>query len=262
MPTDITKKRYMLGLLDDEFISFNFRRSSRSHSSFPRKVILLSAPQLKKTIIPGLKEKAEPILKKELKKYQNWKAAKNFSFEIDHYFYSFLWRFRMDQNFVLNEIHALNALKNKEAKKVKLAFKKYQASLRSNLVAGQVYLFPDADVIFQRPNRFKQVYARRVLVINVRSGQLVIIPFSSRVDRINEKTDILFDPDFKRARLDPHAMPAVENFPYKIFFRKVALFVCAAQPITEKDFLEAALIAKGAIRKDVLDFVREKMKNI
>ena len=32
--------------------------------------------------------------------------------------------------------------------------------------------------------------------------------------------------------------------------------------IKKKNFLEAALIAKGAIRKDVLDFVREKMKNI
>ena len=262
MPSNINQEQLLLGLLDEKFASFNIRRSPKSYSLSPRKVILLSAPHLKKTIIPGLKEKAEPILKKELKKYQNWKTAKNFSFEINHYLYSFLCRFRMDQNFVLNEIHALNALKNKEAKKVKVAFKKYQASLRSNLVAGQVYLFPDADVIFQKPNRFRQVYARRMLVINVSSGQLVIIPFSSRVDRINKKTDILFDPDFKGARLDPDAMPAVENFPYKIFFRKVALFICAAQPITEKDFLEAALITKGAIRKDVLNFVREKMKNI
>ncbi len=39
----------------------------------------------------------------------------------------------------------------------------------------------------------------------------MIIPFSSRVDRINKKTDILFDPDFKGARVDPDAIPAVDK---------------------------------------------------
>lgn len=262
MPSAFNPDQPLHGRLEEKYISFNFRRSSDNYRKAQREVVLLNPLQPGNIVIPGIKKKNESALVEELKKYQNWNTAIKHSFEISPYLFSFLWRFKTPKKFGLNKFGALAPIDKKVAKKIKTAFNKYQVSLRSKLSPGQVYLFPDADVIFQRPNRFKQVYARRVLVIDVRADQLVIIPFSSRVDRIDKKTDILFDSGFKGERLDPDAMPGVENFPYKIFSRKVALFVCAAQPITEKDFLEAALIAKGAIRKDVLDFVREKMKNI
>jgi hypothetical protein len=66
MLSNINQEQLLLGLLDKKFASFNIRRSPKSYSSLPQKVILLSVPYFKKTIIPGIKEKGEPLLKKDV----------------------------------------------------------------------------------------------------------------------------------------------------------------------------------------------------
>lgn len=96
--------------------------------------------------------------------------------------------------------------------------------------------------------------------MNVRNDQIVMIPFSTKLNMINKQTDILFNPGHEGPRLNPSGNPAVENFPYKIFSQQVALCVSAAQPITKEDFLEAALVSMGPLERKLLDFVREKMK--
>jgi len=259
LPT-LTSNDPLQGLLREKHISFNMRRASDSYSEFPRKVTLFNPTHLKNTIIPGVKEHRESLLLEELKKYQNWREVKRHSFPLPPHLFSLLWRFRKDREFVSNEVSSIEPLKKVEAKNARNAFKKYQASLRSNLLPGQVYLFPDAEVTFQRPGRYRHGYSRRVLIMNVRSDQIVMIPFTTRLDRINRKTDILFDSRYKGPRLSSIENPAVETFPYKIFSQKVVLCVCAAQPMTKHDFLGSALISIGPLERKLLDFVREKMK--
>lgn len=250
------------GLLGEEFISFNIRRSSDSYSPFSRKVMLLPASRSKKTIVPGIKEKSERGLLREIKGYQNWRELKRHSFEISPHLFSFLWRFSEGHKFVSREVEAKSPLGKKEAKKAVLAYKKYKASLQADLSPGRVYIIPDAAILFQDPNRYKRPYARRVLIMSVQRGQLVMIPFTTRLKRINENTDILFDPTHKGPRLDRWGIPAVENFPYKIFSRKAVLCVCAAQPMSEEDFLDSILVSIGSLNNDLLNFVLEKMKNL
>jgi hypothetical protein len=248
------------GLLREEYISFNIKRTCNNHSNFPRKVTIFNPAHVKNTIVPGLKERGESELLEELKKYQNWREVKRHSFSLPPHLFSLLWRFRKDQGFVLKKVHPIKPLKKNESKDARIAYKKYRESLQSNLRAGQVFLIPDAEVTFQRPGRYTHGYSRRVLVIHTKGDQIMIIPFSTRIDRINEKTDILFDSHYKGKRLNPSEIPAVENFPYKIFSQKTVLCVCAAQLIRREDFIESALLLIGPLEKSLLDFVQEKMK--
>jgi hypothetical protein len=259
LPT-LTSDDPLEGLLREEYISFNIRRTSDNYSKFPRKVTLFNPSQLKNNIVPGVKERSESALLNELKGYQNWRETKRHSFQLPPHLFSLLWRFRKNQGFISENVSSIKPLKKSEAKHVRTAYKKYQASLQSNLKTGQVYLFPDAEVTFQRPRRYKHGYSRRVLIMNVSNDQIAMIPFSTRLNMINTQTDILFDPDHKGPRLNPSEKPAVENFPYKIFSQKAVLCVCAAQPITRGNFLDAALISMGPLERKLLDFVREKMK--
>ena len=263
MPSDFKRDQPPLqGLLEDEPISFNIKRSVDNYSRFPRKVTLLHALQQKRTIIPSIKERSERNLVKELKIYQNWRQVRRHSFEIGPHLFSFLWRFRRGHQFVFNEVEAIKPLGKNEAKRAIVAYRNYQAALRHNFTPGHVYLFPDSEIVFQDPNRFKMPYARRILLLNVQNGQLVMAPFTSKLRWMNKETDILFDSAQKGQRLDPFGTPAVENFPYKIFSRKAVLRVEVAQAMRAEDFMGAALISLGALNNDLMDFVRQKMKNL
>jgi len=260
MTSHFKQAQPLQGLLEEQFISFNIGRTLASYSQFPRKVILLPASRLKKTIIPGIKEKTERNIVKELKSYQNWQHIRKNSFQISPYIFSFMWRFSKAHHFILNNVRAIELLGKNEARRAIVAFRKYQASLRHNLSAGHIYLIPDSEVLFENPNRHKQPYARRILIINSQKGQLLVIPFTSQHRRMNRETDVLFDRAHKGPRLDPAGVPPVESFPYKIFTRKAVLRVEMAQPLTEEDFVGSALTSLGVLKTDLLDFVREKMK--
>jgi len=250
------------GLLEDESISFNIRRSKVNFSRFPRRVAILPASKSGKMIIPGIEERREGQLVNELKNYQVWKDVKRYSFEVFPYLFSFLWRFKTDYFSFINEVKKVEPFTVGTVKRFKTAFKGYRASLRSNLSPGHIYLIPDADITFNRPGRFKQVYARRVLILEVRNGQIVMIPFSTRIERMNMRTDILFDPAYNGERLSSSSFPAVENFPYKIFSKKVVLCVYAAQPITEEVFLDSDLVSMGSVMRDLVVFAKDTMKNL
>ena len=118
---------------------------------------------------------------KELKALSNWKAAISHAVEIPPHLFSFLWRFRSDWYPGLNFARSLKAFPSKDAKKLKSAYKKYQVFLRSRLTTGQIYLVPDAMVTFNNPNRQKKEYSRTVLLIDVRTNQLIFVPFSKKV---------------------------------------------------------------------------------
>ena len=248
------------GLLKDQFISFNIGRSPGSYAQFPRKVILLPASRLRKTIIPGIKEKTERNIIKELKSYQNWQHIRKNSFQIPPYIFSFMWRFSKAHHFIFNNVRAIELLGKNEARRVIVAFRKYQTSLRHNLSPGHVYLIPDSEVLFENLDRHSQPYARRILIINSQKRQLLVIPFTSQLRRMNRETDVLFDHAHKGPRLDPSGVPPVESFPYKIFTRKAVLRVEVTQPFTEEDFVGSALTSLGVLKTDLLDFVQEKMK--
>ena len=262
MPPVFTSETPLKGLLDDKSISFNIKRSSDTQRKFPREVMLVNSSSLRRSVIPGLVEKKERVLSKELTQIQNWKSVITHSFEIPPYRYSFLWRFRTDPTMGLKAFRSLTPVDKKNAKKIKSALKRFQAYLRSNLKPGQIFLVPDSEVKFNRENRFKQGYARRVLMVHARNDQILMIPFSTKIERMNKNTDILFDSGYKGKTLDPQGFPPVENFPDKNFRRKAVLFICAAQPMDREEFLEGALVPIGLVRQALLDFVKKKLKNI
>jgi len=250
------------GLLDDKHISFNIRRSEDNYSRFSRKVLIYPSQAFSKAVFPGIKEKDEKALVAELKGYQNWEQVKNHALTIPPHLYSFLWRFGMNHQDSLIYIQKVGPVSDDISKSFIKALKKYQSSLAMNLAPGQIYLIPDTAVTFNKPGRFKQGYARRVLIIDVRTDQLLMIPFSTKIDRMIKQTDILFDSSNPNGSLSPEAIPAVENFPYTIFNHKVALRVSSVQPILRDRFIQIAIVPIGAVRRELLQVVRDKMKQL
>ncbi|OQY50306.1 MAG: hypothetical protein B6240_01940 [Desulfobacteraceae bacterium 4572_87] len=262
MQTGFDFKMPFQGLLDDNAISFNIRRSSENRHKFPRKVLLLHSSSFQKSVIPGVSEKKERPLCEELKQYQNWRKVTDHSIVITPCRFSFLWRFRTSPETGLKPFKSLEPVDSKGAKQIKGALKRFRAHLTNSLKPGRIYLIPDGEVTFNHQNRIAQGYARRVLVANVTHGQILLIPFSTKISRINKHTDILFDPEYKGKALDPEGFPAVDSFPDKQFSRKTALVVCAAQPMDREAFLEGALLPMGVVRHELLNFVKEKLKNL
>jgi len=261
MPTKETETDAFEALLEDAAISFNVARSSRPSSRFSRKVILLHPNGTGPTIIPGIKLKAERDLVGELRSIQNWKIVLKFAFGIHPNTFSFLWRFTPDWSKVLKMVSGVTPLKPDAAQKIRRSYAKYRAWLKSYLTSGTIYRLPDKAIDFRNPDRHRHPYARGVLVLDVRSDQLVMIPFSTQIHRIRKKFDILFDPK-GREDLTEDASPAVESFPYGIFDRKVMLCIWYAQSMTERQFLDEALVRVGSVRRELLDIIRERMKKM
>lgn len=254
--------RPLKGVLDDAFISFNVARSGKNRSGFPRQVVIRQAFNPDKTLFPGINEKRERALRSELRQYQNWKTVKAHSFPMQPYLFSMLWRFKLDSNTARQQIKNLEPVPLKTAKEIKKCVREYHDFICHNLSPGQIYLMPDAAITFGDPRRLRQSYSRRVLILEASNSQVVLVPFSKKLHRINPALDVLFDSGHQGPRLQPQGRPAVENFPYKIFQQRTALFVCAAQPVTRQAFLETALIPIGAVNKDLIHFVKEKLKNV
>lgn len=262
MPFDIESLFLFRALLDDKYISFNMDRPLGTISPFPRDVVLLSSPSTGKAIIPGVVCAKEKTLLKELKKARNWKRVKAHSFVEEQKSFSLLWRFSGKIGEAADHVKRPAPLAANSAQRVRSALKKYRSSLQSDLRPGKVFLIPDAEITFKNPARHRQVYARPVLVFTVHWNQVLIIPFSTRIEKMNKTIDILFDSEYAGESLVRDGIPAVENYPYKMFTKKTALFVTAAQPVTREGFLAAALTPLGAVTNNLLHFVKERMKNI
>lgn len=262
MPRTISSYTPLQGLLADTSISFNIRRSENNRSEFPRKVMVLPSSPRRKSVIPGLLKNKERTLFDELRKFQSWKAVVQHSFEMSSRLFSFQWRFRTDPVLGLKEFRALEPVDSRTSKKIEMASRKFKAHLRAFLKPGHVYLIPDAEVTFNRRKRFKQGYARPVLILAVQNEQIVMVPFSTKIERMNRKTDILFDSEYKGERLDPDGLPPVENLPLSVSTQKAALFVCAAQPMTKEAFLEGAIAPVGSVSQALLNIAEKKLKNM
>lgn len=87
----------------------------------------------------------------------------------------------------LKEFRALEPVDSRMSKKIKTAAKKFKVHLRACLKPGHIYLVPDAEVAFNRQDRFKQPYARRVLIMDVQNDQVVIVPFSTKIERMDKR---------------------------------------------------------------------------
>ena len=262
MGDNITPNKPIEGLIADNQVSFNFERPEFTYNRFPRRVTIIPISGAVCLVVPGLEPKKEPSLVSKLKRTQNWKTITKHAYEIPPDFFSFPWRFSVYEDWRRIQLRALNAFGLKETKKIRLSYKKYQAALLEKLVPGQVFLVPDKEVTFQQKHRFKQIYARYVLVVHSRSDELVFMPFSTKIERMNPDLDILFDATELSGSLDMKARPAVENFPYQIFRRKTALVVSAAQPMVRQRFLQVALVPVGAVRRELLGFAQLKLKKI
>jgi hypothetical protein len=249
-----------LGEMEDQYISFHVRRSEQNYLDGLRKVTLFRFYNKRLTIVPGVHKSKETALFKELTAIQNKKEVEQNSFNIKKDLFSFMWRFRQDENFISNNIENLYPVDPHIAKKASKKYKKYQDYLRSGLVPGNIYLIPDTEIIFQNPHRQRQPYARRVLIVNGKNNLILIVPFSTRIDMACKSRDILFDSQASRSDLTYHAQPAIDNFPYKKMTKKSVLSVQAAQPLTREDFLGSALTLVGALRKETLQAVHDRLK--
>lgn len=260
MPFDYRSLCLLHALLDDNCISFNINRSQETFSQFPREVIALYSTPTDETIVPGVASAKDKTLLNELRKIQNWRRVKEHSFELGRTTFSLLWRFSGKGRIAREQLIRPVSLNAKNARKFWNALKKYRSSLQSNLRPGKVFLMPDTAVTFNNPHRLRQIYARPVLVFAVRPNQVTCIPFSTKTDRMNKTTDILFDTEYQGECLDIDGTPAVENYPYNFISKKTALFVSASQSDTKENFLSAALIQRGVVRLELLKFIEERMK--
>jgi hypothetical protein len=247
------------GYLPDEQISFNIRRLSAPRNPFLRTITLFPG-EVRPVIVPGLDPGKETDLLAELKRFQNWKKVEVNGYRVPPLLFSFLWRFHGGAGRPPLGFQSMAPFPPKIAKMIESAYKQYRARLANSLAPGQVFLIPDAEVTFNRPGRYRQIYARPVLVASAGSDQVLFIPFSRKIERLRPDLDILFDPSDKSGQLTAAARPAVENFPYLIFPERTALMVSAAQPMARSQFLEAALVSRGAVRREVLALVNDRLK--
>ncbi len=249
-------------LINDQYVSFNVNRPAETYSSFPREIVTFLTSPHAQTVVPGIHPRNENRLYKILKNIQNWKKLKKHSFDLNYRVYSFLWKFHIHPAECKSLIKSVTPLSVRGARTVKKVAERYRSYLQHKLVKGMVFLVPDTKVDFHLPGRFKKPYARPVLVFHINGDQLIIIPFSTRTERMNKQTDILFDRSYVGKALDPRDVPAVENFPYSRFTKKAALIVSAYQPITRDDFLTSALTHIGPVRPELLKFIEDRMKII
>lgn len=248
------------GDMADSFVSFHVRRSQENVSKEQRPVVFFRYHKLKLTFVPGIRPTKETKLYRELTSIQNKKSIEKNGFLIEKLLFSFVWRFGGNEGFVKQAIQQLEILDPQITKKVLKDYKKYLQSLDSSLVQGNIYLIPDTEILFSNPKRFRQPYARRVLILQVHNNQLWIIPFSTRLDKADPARDIVFDPSSRTTDLGPDARPAIDNFPYQRMNKKNVLCIQAAQPLTRDQFLSAALVSIGALKKETLQAVQERIK--
>lgn len=249
-----------VGEMKDQDVSFHIRRSNENYLKGLRKVTLFWFHNKRRTIVPGVNKSRESALFNELTRTQNKKEVEKNSFDINKDFFSFLWRFRQCEKIINDNIKKLYPVDHDIAKKASKKYKEYQDYLRSRLVSGNIYLIPDTEITFQNPHRQRKPYARRVLVVDGKNNQIQIIPFSTRIDMACKSRDIFFDYEASRSDLNCHAQPAIDNFPYNIMTKKCVLSVQAAQPISKEDFLGSALTLIGALRRETLLAVYDRLK--
>jgi len=248
--------------IEDRQVSFNRQRSYFDPKKKHRKVVLQKSPLLTKTFAtPGVLEKKERKLLKDIKAKHNLANIKKYSWEAENVLFSLMWRFGLNEDSAGKFVSALKPVEGKTRKLIERVNKKHrQAIVGIGLKPGTIYLLPDREVLFNRPDRVPKPYSRKVLLAVVDSSQLIFIPMSSKTKWINEEKDILFDSDCEVEALSLVSRPAIENFPYKHFDRPIVLFVSAAQPMLKDDFVQAALIPLGRVRNKVLECIKEKMK--
>lgn len=261
IPPDLNPSDCVQGFLPDDMISFNIRRRANPHAE--RAVTLLPFTCKQRPIVPGLKnDRTDRPLKQILQEVYDWEDAKRHGFENHDHLYSFLWRFRRSNPFIMEEIRNPRTVKGRSNREIKRAFRDYRRHLRNSLVPGNVFLSPDAEIDFQSPCRNPKPYARRTLILDVYPDRLLMVPFSTNFSFLNRDTDIIFDPLQHGRRLDPNERPAIENFPYLRFSKRTVLCVACTQTIDIQDFLDAVLQCLGAVQRDTLDAARERLKKL
>lgn len=252
--------KYQLGAIDDESISFNIRRCNGNYLSFPRQVVIMPGGEKNSLtgnllIVPGLIENQESDLLNELKETTKWKLVNRFSFKISSRMFSFLWRFKIPDESDNGRLFMMAGVEKKDEEKIQSIYKRYQEHLRHTLTPGQVYLIPDREVTFNQTRRKKKIYGRYVLLLCVNKDQVFFIPFTTRMNRMDKKKDIVFNSGFKGVPLSKEELPAVENFPYTIFKKETVLKVNALQKKEKGLFLDIALCSVGSVRKELVDFI-------
>ena len=246
------------GYLSDAYVSFNIRRNLSSPNESSRTITLFPG-QTRPLIVPGLDPGNETDLLAELKRFQNWKQVETNSYRVPPLLFSFLWRFHARAGGPPLHFQSLAPFPPKVAKMIAAAYKQYRDRLAHGLAPGQVFLIPDAEVTFNQSGRYRQIYARRVLVAAAGPDHVLFMPFSTKIERLRTDLDVLFDASNATGELTLTARPAVESFPYLLFPKKTALMVSAAQPMARSQFIEAALVPLGAVRREVLALIHEKL---
>lgn len=261
----LEEKTPQLALIDDELVSFNINRSCQYDEKSERQVVMIPRKLQNNVsypadimIVPGVKERGETDLTEELKKFQNWKCTRRFSFKISPRLFSFLWRYKIADSSAINSLKWKAPVEGADAQNIQNVYKQYQDYLKHGLSPGQVYLIPDRDVTFNTPGRVKKIYARYVLVVRVKNHQVSFIPFTTQIKRNKNLSGIVFDREYKGEALNKEDQPVVENFPYAIFKKKTGLIVKGLQHMDKEAFLDIALNAVGSVRKEVVDFILEK----
>jgi len=262
MPFTFPWENPLLCLFPDKCISFNIKRPAKTILQPHRNVIALAPGRVQGTIVPGISTKRDKELIRHLKKIQNWRKVKDYSFGVNREFYSMLWKFRLSSGRDHLKLTAVEPLQSRQAKLVKNAVRNHAESLKGKLRPGNVFLIPDREITFYIPHRSTKPYARPVLIYSIRPGQVLLIPFSTKISWADPETDIIFDKSHRGPALEETARPAVENYPYRMFSKTNVLYVRAIQPITIDDFLAGALIHVGAVRRELLSFLGRRLKNI
>ncbi len=246
-------------MVADSSISFNIDRQIPDTTS-SRKVVVYNPPDsARQIIIPGLNEKKEKKLLKEIEKFQSKGNLKKFSWQLSPWFFSIIWRYRVSNNYLTKHSTDLEFVDKKESQSIKKVISAHRRYLEDSLGPGAVFYIPDREVNFNSSRRRKQPYSRSVLIASCNPESLVIIPISTKIKNANPRTDIILDFHRKDLSPDKSAEPFIDNRKYKLFAKPVVIRIQAAQTISKAHFLAVALLPKGRIARQLLEVVAWKM---
>lgn len=250
------------GLVKDQYISFNLDRNpSNVLTHFPRPVILSPHEDGLILMTPGLDKSREVNLAEELNKtYKNGrKSPDNWGFKQEKVFYSFSWRSRFNINEDMAHFKHTGYVDEEKTSEIKGIYKRYRQHLIHCLSPGQVYYLPDREVVFfSNPHRGKKRYSRKVLVLGV-DDQVTFIPLSTKLHYIDINKDILIDQKSEEPGLTIQGRPPIENYPYEEFNSAVVLNVSSTQSVDKTTFLNTVIRPVCALRKELIEFIKEKI---
>ncbi len=259
---------YFISSVEDREVSFNIDRKQWDSEGFSdgwRPVVLRCTRRLRKpVIIPAVDICREKPLLAEIRGYQWVNESAKLSFSIadvfpSSYLFCLLWRFVRSEG--TSPLLLFEPLSGKERRTVHRLVENHNQRIGSSLRPGQILMLPDRMVSFGRALSRRKNYARRVLIVASDENQVTFMPFSSRLERVDRRLDIVFDTRSPEGDLRVEAEPAVSNLAFRLFLSRPSLLkVGFAQSVPRREIVECALLPRGMVTPELATLALQRLK--